>query len=416
MFLKFVQIENVRCLEEAKISFETESGKIRKWTMLVGDNGAGKSTVLKSIALLMAGSEGLMDLLHEPEQWIRNGADSCKISAVLSTARGEERKISLTLRRGQSMRQLLKDNANSLRRLDDALEHTNRSYLTIGYGGSRHTSESGFGGMTDIYHHPRARANATLFAEHAQMIPFELWAMDLHSRRASASTKIIKDALDGLLPDVTFAKFDRKRRAMMFKTPDGLVPLRQLSSGYRSVVGFCGDLLYRLTDIFGDYRRPLDAGGLLLIDELGLHLHPSWQRTLINFLTERLPKFQLVVTTNAPITAHQAGEGELYYLRRESKKAPVLHHFEGSPNKLLLHQLILSPVFGLETANSHEVECDRYEYRKLQAKARKTPTEKKRVKQLRKSLADVTQWGEVTEEDRKMSALLAKIEKKLRSK
>ena len=205
MFLNHIRIENVRCLEDAEISLETQDGKTRKWTILVGDNGAGKSTVLKAIALLMAGSEALRDLLHEPEHWIRNGAESCKISGVLTTAKGEERSIGLTFRRKQSLRQLFHDNAESLKLLDHALEHTNRSYLTIGYAGSRHSNDSSFGGIGGhVYHHPRAQASATLFAEHAQMTPFELCAMDLHSRRATSAMKIVGDALDGLLPNVTF--------------------------------------------------------------------------------------------------------------------------------------------------------------------------------------------------------------------
>ncbi|UCG12454.1 MAG: AAA family ATPase [Deltaproteobacteria bacterium] len=415
MFLKNIRIENLRCLVDAEVSFETEDGKVRKWTILVGDNGTGKSTVLQAVALLMAGSEGLMDLLHDPDKWVRNGAESCRISGVLTAARGQERTIALTLRRGQSKRQLLHENAESLKRLDDALEHTNRSYPTIGYGGSRHSSESSYGGIdAQLFHHFRAQASATLFADHAQMIPVELWLMHLHSRRASAGLKIMRHALEGLLPNVTFDKFDRDRHTLMFKTPEGLVPLGQLGAGYRSVIGFCGDLLYRITKISDDYNRPLEARGLLLIDELGLHLHPVWQRTLVDFLTNKLPNFQLIVTTNSPLTAHQAGEGELYYLRREEPSGPpVLHHFEGAPNKLLLHQLILSPVFGVETANSHRVQCDRREFRKLRSKSSKTRKDKRRIKVLKKNLSEVTEWGEITKHDRKRSALLDRIKQRL---
>lgn len=415
MFLKSIRVENVRCLHDAEISLETDRGKVRKWTLLVGDNGTGKSTLLKAVALLMAGSEGLMELLHDADSWIRLGAESCKISGVLTTVRGQERKIALTIRRGQSIRRLLQVNAKSLKPLDDALERNKRSYLTIGYGGLRHTNDSGFVGMDSrVFHHPRVRACSTLFADHAPMIPFELWAMDFHSRRPSAGSKIIRETLDGLSPNVAFKKFDRERGVMLFDTPDGLIPLRYLSGGYRSMVGFCGDLLYRITDIFEDYNRPLEAQGLLLIDELGLNLHPIWQRTLIEFLTHKLPNFQLLVTTNSPLTAHQAGEGELFYLQREEPTSPPTpRHFEGSPRKLLLHQLILSPVFGVETANSYDTECERVEFGKLRSKSRKSAKDRKRMKELEEELSDVTQWDEVTEGDRKLSDLLTKIERKL---
>ncbi len=414
MFLKSVHLQDVRCLADAKLSFEIDKKTNRKWTLLVGDNGYGKSTILKAISLLMAGSEGLLDVLHNPDSWVRNGKDACTITGVITTATGQSRKIGLTIRRGQTKRAMLLENAKSLKRLDDALDHTNRSYLTVGYGAARHTHQSS-GHGEDVFHHPRVQAVSTLFAEHATMIPFESWAMDLQPNQEAHGLQLIRETLEGLLPNVKFHGLDKKGRRLLFKTSDGIIPLDQLSGGYRSVVGFCGDLLYRITEIFGDYRDPLKARGLLLIDELGLHLHPKWQRVLTQFLTEKLPNLQIVATTNAPITAHQAGEGELYYLRRDRlREPPTLHQFEGSPNKLLLHQLIMSPVFGVETATSYEVEQERKERGKLQAKSSKTPTEKRRLQSLQSSLQQVADWERVpSNNDDKLNSLLARIDVKL---
>jgi AAA domain, putative AbiEii toxin, Type IV TA system len=100
-----------------------------------------------------------------------------------------------------------------------------------------------------------------------------------------------------------------------------------------------------------------------LIDELDLHLHPVWQRKLREFLDTKLPNFQIIATTHSPLTAQQCGAGELFFLRRpDARAAPRLEPFPASPRELLVHQLLLSPQFGLETVDSYSVEELENEY------------------------------------------------------
>ena len=91
-----------------------------------------------------------------------------------------------------------------------------------------------------------------------------------------------------------------------------------------------GDLLYRVLENFRDLKEPLTARGLLLIDEVDLHLHPKRQRELLSRLDQQFPNFQFVVTTHSPMTAQQAGEGELHCLTREAGKIQ-LYQFSGNP-------------------------------------------------------------------------------------
>ncbi len=85
-------------------------------------------------------------------------------------------------------------------------------------------------------------------------------------------------ALKDLLPGVSLARIDRENRSLIFETQDGELPLDQLSEGYQNMAAVQGDLLYRITEVYRDYKTPLSARGLLLIDEIDLHLHPVWQR------------------------------------------------------------------------------------------------------------------------------------------
>lgn len=415
MFLKSIRIQDVRCIQDVEISFATETRENRKWTIIVGENGGGKSTILKAIAFLLAGSDAWAELFENADDWIRNGADESTISGVLTTSRGEERPISVTIEREDTLRTLYARNEESMSLLDRALRHTERSYFTAGYGVSRRLSERLLGGIADqAYRSPRALAVTTLFSPETPLISFESWAMTLHDQRSKDAIKLVHRTMNGLLPGLSFHGIDVHKRRLMFDTPDGLVPLRELSEGYRNVIGWIGDLLTKLTNVFGDYKSPLEARGLLLIDELDLHMHPSWQRRVVHFLMEKLPQLQLIVTTNSPLLAHQSHENELHYLRRSAEHGPQIHQFEGLPHKLLLQQLIVSPVFGVDTANSYVIQQHRAEFATLSDKKKLSTTEKRRLKYVRDSLADATQWNEVTEQGQHMADLLSRIEQKLK--
>jgi predicted ATP-binding protein involved in virulence len=149
---------------------------------------------------------------------------------------------------------------------------------------------------------------------------------------------------------------------------------------------------------------------VLLIDEIDLHLHPVWQRQLKSFLDNKLPNFQILATTHSPLTAHQAGEGELFFLRRDGEsKSSVLHRYEGSPRKLMLHQLLVSPIFGLSTMDSLRVEEMRREYEQLKEKPKRTAKEEKRLQHLAGDLSDLPDFGMQTEHDRKRLDVLEEI-------
>ena len=74
MFLRRLNVSNCRSIHEAELDFSVgEANDTRKWTVLVGENGTGKSTLLKAAALLLSGSDALPYLLGEPGTWVRDG-------------------------------------------------------------------------------------------------------------------------------------------------------------------------------------------------------------------------------------------------------------------------------------------------------------------------------------------------------
>jgi energy-coupling factor transporter ATP-binding protein EcfA2 len=413
MFLQRVTLENVRSIEHLDLPV-TRMGTPREWTFLLGENGSGKTTLLRSIALVLAGSNALPELLGDPRDWIRSGASVARIGAELVTADGEERHAELEIGADDSIRQVYDRNRESLEQLDAAFSHTSRSYFTVAYGVSRRPAEedSSIAKSGPGFRNPRARAVATLFSPDVPLTSLETWAMDLDYRR-DAGLEIVRGAVDTLLPDISLSHIDRARRELVFETPDGQIPYRLLSEGYQNVAAWTGDLLHQITETFEDYADPFGARGLLLIDEIDLHLHPNWQRELMRFVQTRFPNFQVVATTHSPLTVHQAGEGELFFLRRAERSAPsTLHAYEGAPRRLMLHQLLTSPLFGLTTLDSVQVEHIKHEYRDLRD-AERTPEQEARLQELAVQLADLPDWTDGIEGQAKITSLITDIRAEL---
>lgn len=319
----------------------------------------------------------MSELAGKPGDWVKYGRDACRIDAVIATKKNETRKLSLEINKAWSWMDLVKNNEESLQMIDRAVAHAARNYFIVGYGATRKLTRADTRSAgKEVYRYDRAQSLATLFDPDASLHSLESWAMDLDYRREDIGLSTIKQAPDKFLPGVIFHKIDKKNRQLLFKTPDGIVPFSLLSDGYQNMAGGLADLLYRVTNSFNDYKTALNARGLLLLDELELHLHPSWQKELIRFITRLLPNFQIIATTHSPLAAQQAGENELVYLTRQKGKLRA-NQFEGAPQKLLLHQLLTSDIFGLATDESVYIEDLKAEYRKLKARDPKSEKEKK---------------------------------------
>ena len=412
MFLKRVELTNVRCIRSMTLPLVVPSGVTRRWTLLLGENGVGKSTLMRAIGLILGGSAALAELIGEPASWIHSGEAECSISADLETAEGEPRHISLRIRRGDTIKEIYETNKETLEVLDRAIARAARNYLVIAYGASRRLSSTLLSTQPVTARFRSARANnvATLFTPDAMLNPLETWAIDLHYRLQDQGLRIVDEAMAKLLPGMTFKGIDRNRRDLMFETVDGEVPLAYLSDGYQNMAAWCGDLLFRVTDTFEDYKDPLAARGVLIVDEIDLHLHPVWQRKLRNFLSDMFPNFQFILTTHSPLTAQQANAGELFLMKRPTAgDAPVLEAVGIEPRTMLVHQLLMSPVFGIGTPDSVAVETMKNDYERLSGIENRTADEQSRFEQLEEALRDLPDWSVVPERDVRRDTLLADI-------
>ncbi|MDJ1470255.1 AAA family ATPase [Xanthocytophaga flava] len=95
------------------------------------------------------------------------------------------------------------------------------------------------------------------------------------------------------------------------------VPFNYLSDGYRNMLAIFADLAYRCVTLNPHFGKEanLKSEGIILIDELDLHLHPAWQKNIVNQLKSTFPKIQFVATTHSPFIIQETNDGELFKLQ-----------------------------------------------------------------------------------------------------
>ncbi len=117
--------------------------------------------------------------------------------------------------------------------------------------------------------------------------------------------RAIRQALSHTIEGIERIYFDGNPPRLMIdlREPNGTaraMELAQLSDGYRNLLAVVLDFARRLAQAHPTWPNPLEAPGILLIDEIELHLHPRWQQRVIPSLRATFPNTQLIVTTHSP--------------------------------------------------------------------------------------------------------------------
>jgi len=102
--------------------------------------------------------------------------------------------------------------------------------------------------------------------------------------------------------------------------------------------------------------NPLEATGVVLVDEIDLHLHPRWQRTIVKQIRETFPNLQFIVTSHSPFVAQDMTEKDkIIVLTRDGDKVTARHE-KGFVKGWRADQILTSWLFGLETSRDEEIE------------------------------------------------------------
>ena len=167
------------------------------------------------------------------------------------------------------------------------------------------------------------------------------------------------------------------------------MPLGALGDGYIATIAWICDLLgWSLLSRGAEFAIPVE--GIVLIDELEKHLHPSWQRVIIGILAKEFPGIQFIATTHAPLTAIGASVladdlSQLILLELSEANVTVSVNLD-APHNLRADQVLTSHLFGLASTTSDRVTQDVGHYSKLSSKSQRTPEEEQELQKLHDGL------------------------------
>jgi hypothetical protein len=375
MYLRKLTVKNLKRLRDFRLDFLFE-GKPRMWTVLIGENGTAKTTLLQAIALAGAGSKQVNTLAGPIVRHLRDRrvGEGLSIAAVFEFVH---------LARAAGVHPLLKKVPKNLALLsmavlpagstsldavawytrfqkkdssvevwDDPLDlarerHT-PGWFIAGYGISR--------ALPDIAYTPpldrpsierlqplfdgQARLASTSFANH-------FIRKDREEKRRPGTTarqfsRLLNEAIrlggTDLLPDIQRLELRGHGGA---RTPADLIESDRfhqrmgrsalkvagvaLSHGYQSTFAWIADLIgHMLLESRKAKLRTVDMQGLVLLDEIDLYLHPAWQATFISALRRVFPKIQFVATTHSPVILAGLAPHEIVRLSIDPESGDVV--------------------------------------------------------------------------------------------
>ncbi|WP_161594192.1 AAA family ATPase [Paenibacillus sp. CFBP13512] len=125
----------------------------------------------------------------------------------------------------------------------------------------------------------------------------------------------VRKAIYSFLPGFTDIQVSRYPLRMIIHKGNIPLEVNQLSQGEKCMLAMVGDLARRLAIANPNLEEPLMGEGLVLIDEIELHLHPSWQRKILDILTTTFPNLQFIVTTHSPQVLGETKKMNTYILK-----------------------------------------------------------------------------------------------------
>lgn len=413
MYVKSISLEAVKGFKTLDFDFKRGTGAYAGWTVFLGGNASGKSTLLKSIALALLGPDGGRELLGSPTSWLgwlRKDERKAEVKATVlwdsavdrfrrtgaNPGPSFEAGVRIGLDQGAdipTLRAIQRRTAQDTRILTaerGPWDPNAAGWFSAGYGPMRRLTGSSSESVRFSLDRGSVSRFVTLFREDAALSESETWLKTNHSRWLENPKPELKELIDGvsaLLSDSLLPQGMRISRTTVdhiFVTDGkGLeLPMRDISDGCRGIYATVLDLVHGMFAVYGieglfgaDVGRPVvTKPGVVLIDEIEAHLHPAWQREIPEWFKAHFPAVQFFVTTHSPLVAQAADVNGVFLL-----PSPIDVHTEPHPlgeeeiQKLRLghaEKTLLGVAFGLKSSRSGWATRQIEKWKGLNAKAK----------------------------------------------
>jgi AAA domain, putative AbiEii toxin, Type IV TA system len=338
MYLTRLRARSCKLLHDLEVAFTNADGSPRMWTVFVGENGLCKTTILRAIAMTALGRDFSNNLVDDAPAYLdkRAPAAATRIESMFTYSREHHAERSDPVaHEPPALSSVIEIEppgskiAGTAQLSEELPEHD--LVVVAGYGVGRVLARPLTSVVGDVPARDRVRSLfepthfpiGTGFADH--------FALTTGEARAREFALCLREALIERvrLPRVdsielrghagassTSRLIESHRFTMRFGASELRLPAVWLSQGYQAVISLVADIIGHVWLAAGR-EVPLDEmEGLVLVDELDLHLHPTWQTKIVDGLKRTFPRMQFVVTTHSPMILAGCAREEVWILRQ----------------------------------------------------------------------------------------------------
>jgi hypothetical protein len=382
-----VELRNIGPFKHLVLDFNT------LWKVLLGDNGVGKSTILKGIAVAIVGSEGK----QYAGRLLRAGETLGSVTIV--TQKNPSGYIAEIQRVGLE--------AEVVTRSDRVLE--TEGWVALAFPPLRATSWASSRGpqgggarypmAADLLPMPSGEVDSRMddlkqWLVNTDALCRKEGAAEIDRQRATRMLGtffgIVGELMEGL--NIRFNEVTSDFRILV-ETPDGAVQIEALSQGLTSLLSWIGIVvqrLYEVTPVRPEADDAMQEYALILMDEIDAHMHPLWQQQLLGRLKKLLPNVQVIATTHSPLVVAGLEPEEVTRFVRDEAGAVVAAPIDKDMTEGRTDQILTGDLFGLDStlalSASNAALMD--EYKTLISKTIRTTKEEERFSELHKVLED----------------------------
>ncbi len=335
MRIKHLTIENFKGLTHCEIDFEPG------FNLLIGDNGKGKTSILEALSVALGGFlVGIDDISakHFVKSEIRISSslmgegsfdwqyETPVMVNCMAEVNGQEyewtrRKSSVRASRSTVEPKKICTLAGKLAKdVNSQLPVLNYQSAARTWMQKREQTENVF---DSDFRRTVGYKNCLDEASDQKMLLnwcAKMEQVSWQKKKPIAEYEAVKNALSvfmgamngGAEPQILF---DRRSLELSYIESGNVLPVRCLSAGYQAVIWMVLDIAYRMAVLNPNmYERAAETGGVVLIDELDMHLHPKWQWNIIDALQKTFPNVQFIAATHSPILIAACRKGHLVYV------------------------------------------------------------------------------------------------------
>ncbi|MDR2115690.1 MAG: AAA family ATPase [Planctomycetaceae bacterium] len=332
MYIQELRLQNFRKFEDVTLQFHPQ------FNILIGENASGKTTICDAI------KKTLHTLFHQLSG-LEFQSDKSSNDVRYSFPKGLSKEYHFPLQLVISITNLLGMNSKWTLQKDNRTDsyfcspniegetqtlHDDLQYkiskgekivlpLIAYYGIPR--VEKRQKNQFKNYSESRLNTYKTSLDGNCNTRPFFNWLyrqflIDTKTKQKNYLLDAVREAIKKMISDCQEIEYDPIIDEVIVSLGEKTFSFNDLSDGYRGVIGLVADIAHRMARLNPDLEAKVleETPGIVVIDEIDLHLHPKWQRSVVENLRSIFPKVQFIVTTHSPFIIQSARDGEVIYL------------------------------------------------------------------------------------------------------